>query len=308
VSSGLRLSSQEWIVSGVVVSVVIPSFNGMPYLAATVQSVLDQSYSDLQIVISDGGSTDDTLAYLATINDPRVSVIHCPLPGAAANWTYACAAATGEFTKLVCQDDLLYPHNVAEQVEQLIREPGAVMAISSRDIINAHGKVIYRNRGVMGLPAGLVPGIDALRASYHKGTNILGEPFAVLFRTSELQQALPWDDSAPLMLDLAMYQRVLDPMTPKSDPDSRFVVVGKTPVGAFRVSSHSWSTRIAEQQVHQFRYWQKSFEATEREMGRPLTSRDQTRAFIGRHVEAAKRRSAYKYLRLRRTISNPETG
>lgn len=273
----------------------------MPFLPATVTSVLQQSFTDLEIIISDGGSTDGTVEYLATLSDPRVRVIHCPLPGAAANWTFVSEAATGEFTKLVCQDDLLYPHAIATQVEQLQAEPTAVMAIATRDIINAHGQVIYRNRGCMGLPSGCVPGTTALTASYHKGTNILGEPFAVLFRTSALQHALPWDDSAPLMLDLSMYQRVLDPV--HQEPAQ--VVVEKVPVGAFRVSSSSWSTRIAEQQVHQFHYWQKGFEHVEREQGRPLNQADRAQAFMGRHLEALKRRAAYRYLRLRRTISGP---
>lgn len=292
-----------------VVSVVIPSFNGMPFLPATVTSVLDQTYEDLQVIISDGGSTDGTMEYLATLSDPRVQVIHCPLPGAAANWTYVSEAATGEFTKLVCQDDLLYPYTIESQVTQLGAEPSAVMAIATRDIINARGDLIYRNRGCMGLPSGLVAGSNALKASYHKGTNILGEPFAVLFRTSALKAALPWNDSAPLMLDLSMYQQVLDPRdgTPtESQEGSRNVVVDKVPAGAFRVSSSSWSTRIAEQQVHQFHYWQRGFEVVEREQGRPLTPSDKSRAFFGRHTEAMKRRAAYRYLRLRRTISSPK--
>lgn len=296
------------MVVSVVVSVVIPTFNGMPYLPATLTSVLNQTYKDLQIIVSDGGSTDGTLKYLDTLTDPRVKVIHCPLPGAAANWTFVSGAATGEFTKLVCQDDLLYPYAIESQVAQLGAEPSAVMAITTRDIINARGAVIYRNRGCMGLAHGLVPGPRALKASYHKGTNILGEPFAVLFRTSALHNALPWNDSAPLMLDLAMYQQVLDPHNGSlTDPfeGPRNVVVDKVPAGAFRVSSSSWSTRIAEQQVHQFHYWQKEFEGVEYEHGRAVTFSDKSRAFIGRHTEALKRRAAYRYLRLRRTISSP---
>ncbi len=291
-----------------VVSVVIPSFNGMPYLPATIASVLAQTYQDLQIVISDGGSTDGTTEYLSTLTDPRLRVIHCPLPGAAANWTYVSEAASGEFTKLVCQDDILYPYTIESQVALLLAEPSAVMAIATRDIINARGDLIYRNRGCMGLPSGCVAGTKALKASYHKGTNVLGEPFAVLFRTTALKAALPWDDSAPLMLDLSMYQRVLESdhglVIDQHDQPGN-VVVEKVPAGAFRVSSGSWSTRIAEQQVHQFHYWQKGFEAVEQEHGRPLGFSDKSRAFLGRHTEALKRRAAYRYLHLRRTISSP---
>jgi hypothetical protein len=64
--------------------------------------------------------------------------------GGPANFNAVTDLATGEFLKLVCGDDLLYPDCLAEQVEAL----AAVMAASTRDVINAAGVPVLRNRGL----------------------------------------------------------------------------------------------------------------------------------------------------------------
>jgi len=84
------------------VSVVVPVFNGLHHLPDLVQSILDQTHKELEIVFSDGGSTDGSAEYLNSLTDPRITVVHIPAgSGAAANWTHVSQLATGEFTKLI---------------------------------------------------------------------------------------------------------------------------------------------------------------------------------------------------------------
>jgi hypothetical protein len=267
------------------VSVVVPVFNGMPHLPALVDSLLAQDYPEVEFIFSEGGGTDASAEYLAGLQDHRVRVIHQP-PGtsAAANWSAASLAAQGEFTKLVCQDDVLYPTALTDQVSDLTAHPTAVMAIAKRDIIDSRGTVVFRNRGLAGLPGGPMPGADAIRASYLHGTNVIGEPLAVLFRTEALKVALPWEDEIPLMLDLSMYSKVAP---------TGLVVPRFSPVGAFRVSTSSWSTRIAAQQRAQTKQWQANYA----QHARPNPSGfERTRALVGRNVSTAMRRAAYAIL------------
>lgn len=270
------------------VSVVVPVFNGLPHLTALVDSLLAQSYPNLEIVFSEGGGSDRSLSYLKTLDDPRITVIEQPQgTSAAENWTAASQAATGEFTKLICQDDLLYPEAVEQQVDDLRHHPSAVMATASRDIVDASGATVFRNRGLSGLKGDVVSGNTAIRECYLRGTNVMGEPLAVLFRTEALQSHLPWLDDNPLMLDLSMYQKV----APRGD-----VALRRNSVGAFRVSSSSWSTNLAKEQVEQTREWQDSYAAVHYAT---ISRADRRRAAIGRTTQTSLRRLAYKVLAAR---------
>ena len=270
-------------------SIVVPVYNGMGFLKETVESVLAQTYTPLELVLVDGGSTDGSREWLHTLEDPRIRVIEMPAGTTAAqNWTAASAEARGEWVKLLCQDDVLYPEAMALQVRDLTENPSAVMAVARRDIIDANGRSIVRSRGTQGLPAGLVPGSTALLASYRLGTNGLGEPLAVLFPAKVLRQALPWNDTDPFLLDLEMYSRVL-----AHGP----VLVRKTTIGAFRVSSQSWSTQLKATQRDQIARWQER-------MVHDLAPRqgDRLRARVMLHVQPALRQAAYSSARLMRSF------
>lgn len=278
------------------VSIVVPVFNGMPHLTALVESLRVQDYPNLEIVVSEGGGTDGSGEYLNSLSDPRVRVIHQP-PGtsAAANWTAATLAARGDYIKLICQDDLLYPSAIREQVEDLEAHPQAVMAIAARDIIDARGEILYSRRGLAGLHASVLTGDEVLRTCYLRGTNVIGEPLAVLFRAPALTAAMPWDDTNPLMLDLSTYAKV----APGGE-----VVIRRQSVGAFRVSASSWSTRIANHQVAQTRAWQAQYESG---CASPPHALDRLRAAVGRHVAVARRRAVYANLRNRGAMGKPTT-
>ena len=54
------------------VSVILPTYNRLPYLRAAVASVLAQTCCDWELIVADDGSTDATLGYLAELRDPRI--------------------------------------------------------------------------------------------------------------------------------------------------------------------------------------------------------------------------------------------
>jgi hypothetical protein len=209
---------------------------------------------------------------------------------AAENWTAATQAARGDFIKLVCQDDLIYPETIALQLQDLRNNPDAVMAIAQRDIIDAQGNILYRRRGLAGVATRSGQTIDGsvlIRTCYLQGTNVIGEPLTVLFRANELTQSLPWDDTTPLMLDLSMYEKV----APQGS-----VVIRRESVGAFRISAASWSTRLAKLQLQQTKEWQESYAQA---ASPPITPSESFRALIARHRQTTMRRLAYIAVRAR---------
>lgn len=114
------------------VSVVVPAYNSVAYIGATMRSILGQTFSDFELVVSDHSSTDGTWEALQPFAaDPRVRLSRLsPGGGAPANWNTVTELATGEFIKLVCGDDLLYPDSLAVQVAALAAHPSAVLAAS----------------------------------------------------------------------------------------------------------------------------------------------------------------------------------
>lgn len=270
------------------VSVVVPVFNGMPHLTDLVASILGQTHTDLDIVFSEGGGSDRSLDYLRSLDDSRIRIIEQP-PGtpAAENWTRATQAGTGEYIKLVCQDDLLAPDAIARQVLDLRQHPSAVMAIGQRDIVDARGRTLYARRGCTGLADGCQPGAQVIATAFRGGTNVLGEPLAVLFTREALLAAMPWDDSNPLVLDLSTYAKVA------AHGD---VVVRRESLGAFRVSTSSWSTRLAKVQLAQYHQWQDDYA---RATAPPPTARELAQARRAARVQTALRRGAYTWLRLK---------
>ena len=57
------------------VSVIIPTYNGSRFIRETIQSVLDQTYNNLEIMVVDDGSTDDTSLIVKSITDQRITYI-----------------------------------------------------------------------------------------------------------------------------------------------------------------------------------------------------------------------------------------
>ncbi len=197
------------------VSVVVPALNGERHIEGSVASALNQTYTNIEVVVSDAGSTDRTAEIVRSFDDSRVRLLVGPVgePGIHANWTRGVAAARGDFVKILCHDDLLFPHCLAVQTQLLLRNPRAVLASGRRQIINDNGDVLIKARGLSGLTKGEQPlvtdGGSLARACTRAGTNLLGEPASVLVRRSALPELL-FDPRWRYAIDLDFYLRCLE--------------------------------------------------------------------------------------------------
>lgn len=225
------------------VSIVVPAYNNADYIERTMDAIIAQTYHDLEIVVSDHSSTDDTWELLQKYgSDPRVTLLQTEAGGGAlANWNRVSKAATGEYLKLVCGDDLVSPEIIAEQVAALEANPRATLVASARDIIDANDRPVVQNRGLGGL-RGNVSGAAAVRRTVVLGTNIFGEPACVMVRRATLETVGWWDSRFPYLIDQATYARVL--------LEGDLAVVPRSLAG-FRVSDSQWSVRLARSQSDQ---------------------------------------------------------
>jgi len=110
-----------------IVSVVIPVYNGERYLGETIQSVLDQTYRNFELIVVDDGSTDGSAAVAKRFGE-AVRYMSRPNGGVCKARNTGMAAARGSYLAFLDQDDLWLPEKLAVQVAYLEghQEVGAV--------------------------------------------------------------------------------------------------------------------------------------------------------------------------------------
>lgn len=224
------------------VSVVIPVRNGLPYLRETLDSVRRQTRVGDEVVVVDNCSTDGTSEFLSTQTDVRI-ITQREGVSAAVNWTTAARAATGDFVKVLCADDVLLPNCLQRQLDVLKTHPGCVMTSARRQVIGPNSEVLVKAIGHDGLQ-GVVKADDAILRGLSRGTNLFGEVSALMFRTAVLQSYLPWPDDAGYATDLAMYLKVLR---------NGDVYFEHEPLAQFRVTQGSWSFSVRSTQARDVR-------------------------------------------------------
>jgi len=268
---------------------VVPAFNNAHFIEATMRSVLAQTHTDLEIIVSDHGSTDDTLDRLQQFaDDERVTVLTTESGGGAVrNWNRVSEAATGDFIKLVCGDDIIAPTMVERQLA--LFEPGVALVASSRTIVDANDNVIIQNRGLRGIE-GRHSGSHATRATVRSGTNLFGEPACVMMRRDALVAAGFWSPTAHYLIDEATYVAVLQ--------HGDFVGI-REPLAKFRVNGGQWSVRLAKHQSSQAIRFHNLLKAD-----RPglLSAFDVALGNARAHINSLGRRALYMFLgrRMRR--------
>ena len=105
------------------VSIMMPVYNAAPFVAAAVQSVLGQTYSQWELIIIDDGSTDGSGSIVAGFDDPRLRVFTQANQGEAAARNAALRNMRGEFIAFLDADDLFEPHHLQVMVGYLQSHP-----------------------------------------------------------------------------------------------------------------------------------------------------------------------------------------
>lgn len=134
--------------AGPLVSILVPSFNGAPFLRDALDSLLAQTYPNIEILLLDDASTDDTRD-IAAEYEGRIRYIRQPKNlGIYENVNAGIAAAKGELIATYHADDIYLPTIVAEQVAYLQAHPEVGAVFASDILVDANG----REYGRMELP------------------------------------------------------------------------------------------------------------------------------------------------------------
>tara|TARA_R100000935_G_scaffold198_1_gene546 strand:+ start:890 stop:1819 length:930 start_codon:yes stop_codon:yes gene_type:complete len=124
-------------------TVVIPLFNKEEYIHATVASVLQQTYSDFELLVINDGSTDGSLGVLQEYKDARIKIISTKNNGAAAARNLGVSKAIHPYVALLDADDWWAPTYLEEMAKAITTFPANTVFATGRTHIFAEKEVVY---------------------------------------------------------------------------------------------------------------------------------------------------------------------
>lgn len=107
------------------VSIIVPAYNAKKFVEETIQSALDQTYKNIEVIVADDGSTDGTGEIVKGLiaKDTRVKYVYQKNAGQSAARNAGIAAAKGEYVAFLDADDLFMPEKISRQVASLEANP-----------------------------------------------------------------------------------------------------------------------------------------------------------------------------------------
>ena len=189
------------------VSICIPVYNAEPYIFKTLNSALNQTYKNLEIIIFDNCSTDKTADIINSFNDSRVTYhLNDKNYGAFINFQKCVESGNGDFIKLLNADDLLKPNAIEEQANALINNPDVSLCITATNIINEFDDIIMKRQ--LYKKSLKIKGIKIAKKSLLIARNLYGEPSSVLFRRDKSRQIGCFTDELRYSTDLDYWMRL----------------------------------------------------------------------------------------------------
>jgi len=275
----------------VTVSVLMPVFNAEKYLCAAVESILAQTFRDLELIILDDGSTDATLRMLREFQkgDPRIRVISRENQGVVKTTNQLIGLAQGEYVALMDSDDIALPERLALQVAFLRKNPEVVCVGGSFELIDAEGRYLTLLRQ---------PETDRdIQRLNLVGHNSVHNP-CVMIRREPLVRLGGFDPGFHPTADLDLWLRIgeVGKLANLREPLLRYRVHSSSISAQTQSQMHAAARRACER-AWQRRGIQGNFEATED--WRPGPDRDSRHKFMLQYgwwaFDSRKRQTAIIY-------------
>lgn len=196
-------------------SVAIPAYKEKTLLGRALFSILTQTVSDLEIIVSDDSDSAEIRALLKAIDDPRVRYVRRPPPpGAVANWNFCLGECRGRYVVLLHHDECFADADCLRQIERVFRDKKAQIVASSVLIETP-------SRGVRLLPGGRVLRriFASLSPRLFLAYNAVG-PVSVLALDREAASTR-FDERLRWLVDAEYYSRLFAGRRMRSCPRSR---------------------------------------------------------------------------------------
>jgi glycosyltransferase involved in cell wall biosynthesis len=183
------------------VSVIIPAYNSEEYISSAVKSVLNQTHSDLELIIIDDGSTDNTKKIVDFFDDLRIKYIYQKNAGVAVARNNGIKNSTGEYIAFLDADDIWKPEKLQVQLDKILAEDDVCMIYSAFEMLykGSNRTKIYRyNHNEQNFTEKLIT--DPFKTVPYPSTVILKKSY--LDRTGDFNQEFKTGEDWDLWLRL----------------------------------------------------------------------------------------------------------
>ncbi|MEA5605161.1 glycosyltransferase [Nostoc sp. UHCC 0252] len=207
------------------VSICIPTYNGEKFIAEAINSLLHQTYPNIEIVLSDDNSTDITVEIAKLFNQKLsfdFSILEHSQYGLAQNWNYCISQAKGKYIKFLFQDDLLEPNAIEEMVNLAEQDEEIGLVFSPRTLFTNTGNTVYDSNFLMHHEAKDVHKAWSTLKPIQSGQELLqdpnildspinkiGEPSTVLIRKDVFEKVGLFNSEFCQLVDLEMWLRIM---------------------------------------------------------------------------------------------------
>ncbi len=189
------------------VSVCIPSFNTAQYIGRTIESVLNQSFTDFELLIEDDGSIDGSAGILRCYADPRISIVlKDHNEGQNQTTNNLIKRATGDYIACLAADDVWHPEKLQKQVDFLD-------ANKNFGIVFSHPEFIDDADEIISFEDEMVQKIGNMERAFWAKRFMVGNCLFIstsLYRRSIHEEVGYFDESLHLLADLEFYMRVVE--------------------------------------------------------------------------------------------------
>lgn len=190
------------------VSVCIPAYNSSAYIEETIRSVMAQEYQNIELIVVDDRSSDDTVCIVKHLQeeDDRIKLFENEKNlGMSGNWSRCLELCQGEFVKLICADDMIEPNALKLEAKALMEHPTVNLVESDTRLVDINGKTIGRFKRYH--KSGVVDGKKIAKTSLMLN-NFFGAPVDNMIRRSILAKTGYFDPDFTYILDFDMWIRI----------------------------------------------------------------------------------------------------
>ncbi len=289
------------------ISVILTSYNHAKYISATINSILNQTFRDFELIILENISDDNSVEIIKSFNDTRIRFIQNPVNmGMVLSVNKGISLAKGEYIAHISSDDIWLPEKLEKQIEYLEKNPNCGACFTNVLVINEAGiasKNVQNYQKVFD-KASNKNNIDWLKFFFNTG-NSLCYPSA-LVRSSCYEELGYFDARYQIALDIDMWVRICT----KYDIYILTEVLTKFRSGSNSTSSSQYSSDIFSYESENIYYQYFNFEG---EIfckicditGSNLTKKDKAKILINKCFEKGGNHINLAFKLFNEVFSNP---